>query len=141
MPRICLPLLLQRQPLQFALQFALLLCCTAPAAAQVRLSSADCARVVAHIAEPSASYQPGADVLGRPVTPADLSPPAQVLPPTLGFVLSVELARRLNLPGALKGDLPLGIVTIENNQLLFNGRPIGGDAEAQLAAACAAARR
>jgi len=95
---------------------------------------------VAYVPDASVAYQPGSDVLGRPVAPADLSPPPSVLPPVLGFVLSVELARRLELPGALKGDLPLGIVTIENNQLLFNGRPIGGDTEAQLAAACAAAR-
>ena len=123
----------------FAL-FAVVLGAGLSAQAQPRLSAEDCARVVAYVPDASVAYQPGTDVLGRAVAPADLSAPPQVLPPVLGFVLSVELARRLNLPGALKGDLPLGIVTIENNQLLFNGRPIGGDAETQLAAACAAAR-
>jgi hypothetical protein len=97
--------------------------------------------VVAYAPDPSANFQPGTDVLGRAVAPADLSPPQQVVPPRLGFLLSVDLARRLNLPGALKGDLPLGIVTIEDNRLLFNGQPIGGETEAALAAACAATRR
>ncbi len=113
----------------------------APAAAQPRLSPADCDRVVAHVPAPDILFTPGTDVLGRPVVPADLNPPQQVVPPQLGFVLSVDLARRLNLPGGLKGDLPLGIVTVEGNRLLFNGRPLGNEAEAGLAAACAAARR
>jgi hypothetical protein len=107
--------------------------------AQPRLSPADCARVVAHVPDPAVAYQPGADVLGRPVAPADLSPPQLVTPPRIGFLLSVDLARRLNLPFGLSGDLPLGIVTVENNQLLFNGRILGDDTQAALAAACAGA--
>lgn len=111
-----------------------------PAAGQPRLSAEDCGRVVAHVPDASVAYQPGTDVLGRQVAPADLAPAPTVLPPVLGFVLSVDLARRLALPRGLDADLPIGIVTIEGNQLRFNGQPIGSDAEAGLAAACAAAR-
>jgi hypothetical protein len=133
--------LLQMRKLRFATRFLVGLCLAAPVSAQPRLSAADCARVVAHLPDASVAYRPGADVLGRPVAPADLSPPQLVAPPRLGFMLSVDLARRLDLPMGLSGDLPLGIVTIENNQLRFNGRVLGDETQAALAAACSAARR
>lgn len=112
-----------------------------PAAAQVRLSPEDCARVVAHVPEDNVTYRPGVDAMGRRVAPADLSPPQAIMPPVPWFVLSVDLAQRLMLPTGLKGDLPLGIVSVQGNQVLFNGQPIGDQSQAALAAACAQAGR
>lgn len=87
------------------------------------------------------AYRPGVDSMGRSVAPADLSPPQPVLAPAPWFVLTVDLARRLMLPPGLQGDLPLGVVAVEGNRLLFNGRPLGAEGEAALAAACAGHQR
>ena len=46
---------------------------TVPAgAATVIITKADCAALVRHVAEPGVAYEPGVDVNGRPVVPADL---------------------------------------------------------------------
>ncbi len=113
--------------------------------ANVRVSAQDCARVVAHVPDPGVTYTPGVDVRGRPVAPADLGLPQLAPPPSVSFMLSVDLARRLNLPGGpaggLQAELPLGIVTVENNRVLFNGQPLGQEDQTALRAACRQARR
>jgi hypothetical protein len=111
------------------------------AAAQARLAPEDCRRITQHVADPSVTYQPGVGTSGRRVAPADLSPPQAIVPPTPRFMLGVDLQRRYGLPPSLEADLPLGIVTVEGNRLLLNGRPLGPEDQSSLAAACAAARR
>jgi hypothetical protein len=111
------------------------------AAAQARLAPEDCRRVTRHLPDPSVAYQPGVGAGGRRVAPADLSPPQTIVPATPMFTLGVDLQRRFGLPRSLEADLPIGVVTVENNRLLLNGRPLGPEDEASLAAACAAARR
>jgi hypothetical protein len=111
------------------------------AAAQARLSPEDCRRVTQHVADPSVTYQPGVGAGGRRVAPADLSPPQTIVPETPVFYLGVDLQRRYGLPRSLEADLPIGIVTVEGNRLLLNGRPLGAEDQSSLAAACAAARR
>jgi hypothetical protein len=141
MQKNCARVMLQVRMLRFATAVLAMSCASAPVVAQPRLSPADCARVTAHSPDASVAYQPGVDAQGRAVAPADLSPARPIVAPNFGFLLSVDLARRLNLPGGLKGDLPLGIVSIEGGRLLFNGQPLVADTEAALAAACAQARR
>jgi hypothetical protein len=111
------------------------------AVAQARLAPEDCRRVTQHVPDPSVAYQPGVGAGGRRVAPADLSPPQTIVPATPVFTLGVDLQRRFGLPRSLEADLPIGVVTVENNRLLLNGRPLGPEDEASLAAACAAARR
>jgi hypothetical protein len=111
------------------------------AAAQARLAPEDCRRVTQHVPDASVTYQPGVGAGGRRVAPADLSPPQTILPATPQFLLSVDLQRRFGLPPSLDAELPIGIVTVEGNRLLLNGRPLGPEDQASLAAACAAARR
>lgn len=108
---------------------------------QARLAPEDCRRVTQHVADPSVAYQPGVGAGGRRVAPADLSPPQTILPATPRFLLSVDLQRRFGLPASLDADLPIGVVTVEGNRLLLNGRPLGPEDQSSLAAACAAARR
>lgn len=121
------------------MQCAILL--AAPAAAQARLSPEDCARVVAHVPDASVAYQPGVGAGGRRVAPADLSPPPRVLPETPLFYLGIDLQRRYGLPRSLEADLPIGVVALDGNRLLLNGRPLAAEDQSSLAAACAAARR
>ncbi|MCU0986343.1 MAG: hypothetical protein MUC89_15635 [Acetobacteraceae bacterium] len=113
----------------------------ATAEAQARLAPEDCRRVTQHVPDPSVTYQPGVGAGGRRVAPADLSPPQTIVPETPVFYLGVDLQRRFGLPRSLEADLPIGIVTVEGNRLLLNGRPLGPEDQSSLAAACAAARR
>lgn len=114
---------------------------TVPAAAQARLSPEDCRAVTQHRPDPSVTYQPGMGAAGRRVAPADLSPARPVVPAAPVVVLGVDLQRRYGLPPSLDVDLPLGILTFDGTRLLLNGRPVGPEDQAALAAACAAARR
>lgn len=102
------------------------------------MSATDCARLVPHQPDPGVAFQPGVDARGRPVAPADLTPAPKVVPDRLWFVLSVDLARRLG--GPLQGDLPLGIVSIEQGRVLFDGRPLAAGDRTALEAACRQAR-
>lgn len=58
----------------------------------------DCARLVRHVADADLAYQPGTDVHGRPVAPADLDGGLQVaLPEAFSFdilIQPVDFARR-----------------------------------------------
>ncbi len=87
------------------------------------------------------AFQPGVGAGGRRVAPADLSPPPRILPETPVFYLGVDLQRRFGLPRSLEADLPIGVVTLDGNRLLLNGRPLGAEDQSSLSAACAAARR
>jgi hypothetical protein len=111
-----------------------------PTAAQT-IAERDCRRLERHVPAPDVAYRPGVDVRGRPVAPADLAPAPAIVPERLTIHLGVDLQRRLGLPRDLIADLPLGVIEIENDTVLFNGRPLGPDATAALAAACREARR
>jgi hypothetical protein len=111
------------------------------AVAQARLSREDCRRVVEYVPAPSVAFQPGVGAGGRRVAPADLSPPQTIMPETPLFYLSIDLQQRFGLPAGIEAALPIGIVALDGNRLLLNGRPLGGEDQAALAAACAAARR
>ncbi len=119
---------------------ALVIALPAPLWAQT-ISAAECRLVVRHVPAADVAFRPGVDVHGRPVAPAELHPPAEVLPERLRLVLSVDVRRRLGLPAWLEGDLPLGVITVADGTLLLNGRPIAPEAANGLAAACAAALR
>jgi hypothetical protein len=124
------------------LAIALIVSLVSPGAvAQTRLSPEDCRAVTAHLPDPSVTYQPGVGVGGRRVAPADLSPQPRVVPEAPVIYLGVDLQRRYGLPRSLDVDLPLGILTFDGARLLLNGRPLGAEDHAALAAACAAARR
>jgi hypothetical protein len=110
----------------------------------VRISAEDCARAVAHVPDADVAYRPGVDVQGRAVAPADLGPPQLEAPPSVSFMISVDLARRFGLPqgpaGGLAAELPLGIITVEGNRVLFNGQPLNREDTAALQAACRRSR-
>jgi len=111
------------------------------AAAQTRISPEDCRAVAQHLPDPSVTYQPGVGPGGRRVAPADLSPPARVVPQAPAIYLGVDLQRRYGLPRSLDVDLPIGILTFDGARVLLNGQPLGTEDQSALAAACAAARR
>ncbi|GAB4373319.1 MAG: hypothetical protein Kow00114_35240 [Kiloniellaceae bacterium] len=133
-----------------AVLLLLLAALAAPAAAQeayLTLSEADCARVARHYPAPPDStgdvtYQPGRDVRGKPVAPADLNGGSGlILPDAVVIPIEVDLFERYGIPanGAnFKGDVFIGevVVDVATGRATFNGQPLQTDEEAELAARC-----
>jgi hypothetical protein len=93
-----------------------------------RISRDDCRRlIVAHAPDPGVKYQPGRDVYGRRVKPADLpGGPRIALPRVFRIRFSVDLETYLGIapqPG-IDPDVMLGQLTVRGNRVYFNGQPL-----------------
>lgn len=82
---------------------------------------------------PPAAYQPGIDVYGRPVAPADLPGSSAAVP---SITTEIELGR-LGANRAATGGLVRGYVTVEpNGTVLLNGQPLPREQQYGLADLC-----
>ena len=108
--------------------------------AEVIITRADCARLVEHVPAPDVAYQPGVDAYGRAVAPADLNSGAQIqAPEILRIPIEIDLFDRFGIPAnpaLYESDIPIGEVVYRNGRLSFNGRPLQGDAAAELSRRC-----
>lgn len=80
----------------------------------------------------SAEYQPGVDVKGKPVAPADMTAPAMTVPKVMRIPLTIDLVSRLNevIPTGLKLENTVGLVEIsETGQVMINGKDLTGPAD------------
>jgi len=80
-----------------------------------------------------AAYQPGVDVNGNAVAPADTAAPVSVVPQTLRIPLTVDLAQRLNevLPDTAKLETEVGVVEVrQDGHVIINGKDLTGPATA-----------
>ncbi len=117
---------------------------TSPAVAHdapvVTISRADCDRLVEHKPAPDVAYQPGVDVNGRPVAPADLDGGIQItLPETIRIPIEVDLFDRFGIPAnrdLFEADAEVGVVTYTDGRAYFNGQPLQDEAAAELSALC-----
>jgi hypothetical protein len=105
-----------------------------------------CRALVKHTPDADVAYQPGVDVDGNAVAPADL-PGSQTnmkLAQEIEIPLTVSLAKVLNLntstfpanqlgPGT---EAQLGKFTIEGDKVLFNGEPLTDTQQDNLAVLC-----
>ncbi len=116
-----------------------------PAAAEdgyLTITKADCARLARHYPAPDVAYQPGRDVRGKPVVPADLEGGSGlVLPEAVVIPIEVDLFERYGIPANginYKGDIFIGevVVDVASGRAIFNGQPLQSDEEAELAARC-----
>lgn len=106
------------------------------------MSSQICATFAGATASvPSADYQPGVDVNGNAVAPADLaSTPSTPSVDNFPIEIDQRLAHRFNLPPGGNAKAVLGYVTVRGNQAYFNGQPLNADQTSALAEACRAAK-
>jgi hypothetical protein len=115
----------------------------APALAEsvpVRVDRDACSNVVAHVPDTDVAYQPGVDIYGRSVAPADLPGSVSVDLPD-SFVITLELDLRASdfpVPGpkGLDPKLELGLITVVGNRVFYNGQPLDDPDQLRLAAAC-----
>ena len=115
------------------------------AAATDQPDPALCNALVKHTPAPDVAYQPGVDVNGNPVAPADLpGSPQMQLPQKFDFPLTISLAKALNLntnqppwnqlgPGT---EATLGTITVEGDKVSFNGQPLSDTQQDNLAVLC-----
>ena len=123
---------------------ALFLLAASPAAAHetatVTITRADCARLVEHVPGPDVAYQPGVDVYGRDVAPADLGGAPRIeLPETIVIDIEVDLQARFGTPDnkvLFDPDAEVGEVAYRDGRFTFNGQPLQDQAQAELAARC-----
>lgn len=109
----------------------LFLCISSGVMAQVQLSNTDvCQRLVQHTAHADVTYQPGVDVNGNAVVPADLDSVVQPieLPEVIHVPITVDQAQKLNLPNNVpyKAEAMIGNVTVntKTGEVKFNGQTI-----------------
>lgn len=103
-----------------------------------------CNALVNYTPDASVAYQPGVDVNGHPVAPADLPGPHMQLPAKIEIPLTLSLAKVLNLntsnyPFNQLGpstEVELGKLTVEGNRVLYNGQPLTDEQQNNLAVLC-----
>lgn len=132
--------------MQFNPAFAVLTTLFLAAAAPVAAAQTDdpCTRAVKAQSTGGADYKPGVDVYGRPVAPADTQPTLRIDPPqVIEFPVTLDVAKRLGFDtrGPYEAKTTLTNVRIENGRVTVNGQVIHTTNEADLIAACRAARR
>lgn len=110
---------------------------------RLEVSRQDCARLVRAVplGQAPAEYQPGVDVKGRRVAPADLpdSPNTQIkLPETVTIDLGFNLFDKYGLgPGGLyKGEGKLGVVSVKGDRVYFNDQQLGSADQSAVIDAC-----
>lgn len=113
-------------------------------ALRITVTEAECRALVAHVPAPDMAYQPGTDVMGRPVAPADLPGGSAItLPDSFEIPITVDLADRYGIPAdpsLFDGEVRVGMVTLKDSRLYFNGQPLTPDDESAVAHACQSVR-
>lgn len=104
-----------------------------------------CRALVKHIPDADVAYQPGVDVHGHAVVPADLpDSPSMQLPSKIDIPLTISLAKALNLntsqyPYNQLGtgtEAHLGVISVEGDVVMFNGQKLSDSQQANLAVLC-----
>jgi hypothetical protein len=125
--------------------FGFLLSNEVDAADSPKLDPAVCRQLVKHTPAPDVAYQPGVDVHGHYVAPADVGgAPQPQLPAKIQIPLTLSLAKVLNLntsqypysqlgPGT---EAQLGTITVEGNHATLNGQPLSDEQQDNLAVLC-----
>lgn len=111
-----------------------------PTLADVAVSKRDCDRLVEYQQAPGVEYQPGVDVHGRPVAPADLGGGYNIKPPEI-IVIPIEILiqDRFNIPAnsvLWDAKAQVGTVIVKGNQVYYEGQLLGDPETAALAELC-----
>lgn len=110
------------------------------ASADVAISRQDCQYLTRYQPAPDVNFQPGVDVHGRAVAPADIGGGQQLkLPETIYIPIEVDIGQRYHIPAnspLWKATAEIGTVAVTGDQVTFNGQPLTADDNAALAAMC-----
>ncbi len=116
-----------------------------PKAAPAPLDPAFCQALIKHTPRADVAYQAGVDTKGNAVAPADVpGQPQMQIPTKINIPLTLNLAKVLNLntsqyPYDQLGtgtEAQLGTITVDGDQVLFNGKAISDTQQDNLAVLC-----
>ena len=107
----------------------------------VEITEQDCGQLVQHVAAADVAYQPGVDVNGNAVAPADLNGPQQIpAPDVISFPLTLDLADRLGIAlddvDILARPVIGDVAITSDGRVFFNGEPLTSDEQHELAQTC-----
>ena len=128
-----------------SMSVAMVLLASAPSCAAERtiaIARSDCELAVRYVTPAGVDYQPGVDVHGHPVAPADLDEEHRLqLPDSIPVFITDDLRRRFHVPHhspLFDTDAVAGIVELRlsDHRLTFNGVEIGSAEAEALAAMC-----
>ena len=112
----------------------------APASAEIAISRKDCQRLVDHEPAPDVAYQPGVDVHGRPVAPADLGGGQQIqLPDVIYIPIEVLVQDKYGIPAnsvLYDATALIGVVAVRGNRVYFEDQELTDPEVAALEQAC-----
>lgn len=79
-----------------------------------------------HVSDTNVAYQPGVDVRGNPVVPADVGAAPSIVPDNIRIPMTVDLAKRLGtVPKGAELNADMGFVEIRRDgQVTFNGQDL-----------------
>ena len=107
----------------------------------LRVTESDCANIIKHIARPDVTYQPGVDVRGNAVRPADVDGGNDLgLSGEYRITIEVDTADRLGIPAdpnRYDADVQVGDVVVDQaGNISFNGKPLGDRHQQDIARHC-----
>jgi len=108
----------------------------------IAIARSDCELAVRYVAPPGVDYQPGVDVNGRPVAPADLDDDHRLqLPESIPVFITDDMRKRFRVPHhspLFDTDAVVGIVELRlsDRRLTFNGVELSDREADALAAMC-----
>lgn len=112
-------------------------------AAILEITPDQCRRLSRHVPDPGVAYQPGVDVRGRAVAPADLNGNEYITaikpPKTIVIPIEVDLFDRFGIPAnpsLFEGDAQVGEVVYDDGKLFFNGQRLADGASDEIALYC-----
>lgn len=106
------------------LLIALLLSLTAvPAMAQTS-EFRECQTLAEYVPQAGVNYEPGVDVNGKAVAPADLNAAPFEMPDVMAIPLSIDLAKRLpDPPQGMEADASVGFLEVhKDGRITFEGK-------------------
>ncbi len=111
-----------------------------PAAAEIAVSRQDCQRLVRHQPAPDVTYQPGVDVHGNAVAPADLGGGQQIeLPDVIYIPIEVLLQDKYGIPAnsvLYNARAQVGVVEVRGNRVFYEDQELTDPETAALEAVC-----
>lgn len=103
-----------------------------------------CQALIKHVPDADVAYQPGVDVHGKPVAPADLGSGYNIdLPQEITIPLTVDLKSFLHLnetglpASAMKRtDAWIGTLTVKGDKVFYDGKPLTNEQQDNLSVLC-----
>jgi hypothetical protein len=110
------------------------------AQAEIAVSRKDCEQLVRHEPSADATYQPGVDVHGNPVAPADLNGGSQLkLPDVIYIPIEVLIQDKYGIPAnsvLYEAKAQVGVVTVRGNRVFYEDQELTDPETAALEAVC-----